>query len=212
MARARKADPAHDRAIRDAWYKRNRERILAESRQWFEQHGKRAQQSASDGGKTPKQKQSEYNKRYAQQNKDRIKERRRHREANNRPAVRKAKADKYATDPFYWIAVRLRARLREALKSRGIRKNNRTMELIGCTTEHLRQHLERQFRDGMTWENRGYRGWHIDHIIPCAAFDLSNPDHQRQCFHWTNLQPLWEADNKSKGAKIPDGHQPQLPI
>jgi HNH endonuclease. len=53
----------------------------------------------------------------------------------------------------------------------------------------------------MSWDNYGRDGWHIDHIRPCASFDLTDPEQQRQCFHYTNLQPLWAADNIRKGAK-----------
>lgn len=80
-------------------------------------------------------------------------------------------------------------------------KSARTMDLTGCTITELRQHLEAQFVDGMDWDNYGRNGWHIDHIRPCASFDLADPDQQRQCFHYSNLQPLWEADNIRKGAK-----------
>lgn len=81
------------------------------------------------------------------------------------------------------------------------RKANRTTQLIGCSMEQLRSHLESKFKPGMTWENHG-NGWHIDHIIPCAAFDFTNPDQIFQCFHYTNLQPLWAHENLSKSDKI----------
>ena len=54
----------------------------------------------------------------------------------------------------------------------------------------------------MTWKNWGVKGWHLDHIIPCASFDLSLPEEQKKCFHYTNLQPLWAEDNLSKGSKL----------
>ena len=77
-----------------------------------------------------------------------------------------------------------------------------TLDLLGCSVEELWIHLEKQFTAGMTRENHGRNGWHIDHIIPCASFDLSDPEQQSQCFHYTNLQPLWAEDNIKKGNKI----------
>ena len=50
----------------------------------------------------------------------------------------------------------------------------------------------------MTWENHTTHGWHIDHVKPCAVFDLSKPEEQKKCFHYTNLQPLWAKENLSK--------------
>jgi hypothetical protein len=68
--------------------------------------------------------------------------------------------------------------------------------------EKLFAHLEAQFRDGMSWDNYGRYGWHIDHIIPCSSFDLTDTDQQRKCFHYTNLQPLWAHENLSKGPRF----------
>jgi hypothetical protein len=82
------------------------------------------------------------------------------------------------------------------------KKAYKTHELIGCTIPQLMAHLEAHFTDGMTWGNKGRGGWHIDHIIPCALFDLTDPEQQKACFHWSNLQPLWEADNIRKGARL----------
>lgn len=98
----------------------------------------------------------------------------------------------------YFIASRLRIRAYFALK--GLRKSAPTLELLGCTIEHLRAHLEAQFTDGMSWDNYGVHGWHIDHKRVCASFDLSDPEQQRQCFHYTNLQPMWAEENWSKNS------------
>jgi hypothetical protein len=91
--------------------------------------------------------------------------------------------------------------VRHALVSQG--KSITTEKLLGCTFEYARSHLEAQFTKGMGWDNYGVNGWHIDHIIPCASFDLTDPDQQRQCFHYTNLQPLWAEDNLRKSDKLP---------
>jgi hypothetical protein len=72
-------------------------------------------------------------------------------------------------------------------------------ELLGCTAEELKVYIESKFKPGMTWENYGREGWHIDHVKACANFDLTNPAQQRECFHYTNLQPLWAQENRKKG-------------
>ena len=72
------------------------------------------------------------------------------------------------------------------------------MELIGCSKEELIKHLESQFIEGMTWENWSLNGWHIDHIRPISSFDLSDPAQAKECFHYSNLQPLWAIDNLKK--------------
>jgi hypothetical protein len=91
----------------------------------------------------------------------------------------------------------LRERLRAALTGRV--KSESSIKIVGCSTEHLMHWLEAQFSVGMTWEN--YGKWHVDHKKPCASFDLSNPEAQKACFHFSNLQPLWASENLAKGAK-----------
>lgn len=73
-------------------------------------------------------------------------------------------------------------------------------DLIGCTMDDFKKWISSQFKDGMSWENYGYNGWHIDHIRPCASFDLTKSEEQKRCFHYTNLQPLWAKPNRSKGS------------
>ena len=96
----------------------------------------------------------------------------------------------------------LRARIRAALKQQSASKDLGTADIVGCTIAELRAHLEMQFKEGMSWDNHGQ--WHIDHIKPCAAFDLTDPKQQRECFHFTNMQPLWAHENQIKGASIDD--------
>lgn len=101
----------------------------------------------------------------------------------------------------------LRKRIWETLKGRN--KSKSTIVLIGCSILYLNQHLQKQFKPGMAWNNygtgwygKGKKQWHIDHIIPCAKFDLSKSEEQKKCFHYTNLQPLWAKENWSKNDKI----------
>jgi hypothetical protein len=98
----------------------------------------------------------------------------------------------------YRLACNLRNRLNKALKN--LTKSESTKKLLGCTMEELKIHLQNQFSTGMSWDNYGQ--WHIDHIRPCASFDLSDSEQVNQCFHYSNLQPLWAKDNWSKGSKL----------
>ena len=91
----------------------------------------------------------------------------------------------------------LRSRVSHALSRNS--KSDSTETLVGCSMNELRDHLESQFTAGMTWDN--YGEWHVDHIKPCAMFDFSIDSHQFQCFHYTNMQPLWAIDNYKKGNK-----------
>lgn len=105
---------------------------------------------------------------------------------------------KLATDPAFRVMQRQLKRLRQALKTQGVPRNKRVNKGFGCSALDLKAHLEALFLPGMSWENYGYNGWHVDHIRPIASFDLNDPEQFAQCFHYTNLQPLWAADNLAK--------------
>ena len=114
-----------------------------------------------------------------------------------RAYVQKSNKKRLKEDLEYRLLHNLRSRCQSVLKSTSLSKSR----LVGCNGKKLREHLEAQFQEGMTWENYGYEGWHMDHIKPCASFDLSDEEEQKKCFHYTNLQPLWAKDNYAKGSK-----------
>lgn len=97
------------------------------------------------------------------------------------------------------LAQLLRNRTKVAIKIKNLRKSKHFHEYIGCTSIELKQHLEKQFQPGMTWENHSFSGWHIDHIIPlCSA---KNEQELYKLCHFTNLQPLWAQANLQKGGR-----------
>lgn len=149
-----------------------------------------------------RQKRLKYNHNYYELNKEELRNYQRTYKRNNRQKVlalqRKIHA-RNSNNPIYRIKRALRARVSIAVKNKA-KKAAGTSELVGCSIAQLIRHLEVQFQPGMTWEN--YGDWHIDHIRPCASFDFSNPEHQRACFHYSNLQPLWARDNLTKGDSI----------
>jgi len=108
--------------------------------------------------------------------------------------------EKYHKDLNYKMKSTIRRSILYALQGKD--KSKRTLEFLGCSIEYFWKHLESQFTPRMTRENHGSFGWHVDHKIPCAAFDLKCPVQQLACFHYSNLQPLWWKDNIKKGAKI----------
>lgn len=81
-------------------------------------------------------------------------------------------------------------------------KHGKTIELLGATAEEVKKHIESLFVEGMSWDNYSWDTWHIDHIIPLAAFDLRSEQQQKFAFHYTNLQPLWFKENIAKGDKF----------
>ena len=165
-----------------------------------------------------KEKNKQYNKKWRLDHKDKY---RLYNKKRNKPTKQKRKEQKKRWKTNYpdkyiaqyrkeWqrrksiagerIKSALRCRLYGAIKSQSVKKTNHTMELLGCSVEFLWSHLESMFSDGMTREN--YGKWHVDHIKPCASFDLSDPEQQRECFNYKNLQPLWAKDNLKKADKI----------
>jgi hypothetical protein len=121
----------------------------------------------------------------------------------NRTRINKRMRE-YYKDPNKKLRRTISTRILQAVKH-GFTEGTKvasSMQLVGCTIDELRDHLESQFTDGMTWDNMGRGGWHIDHIIPCSFFDLTKPSHQKLCFNYQNLQPLWEKDNIIKADNI----------
>ena len=98
------------------------------------------------------------------------------------------------------LAHNMRSRLWSAISH--CQKTGSAVRDLGCTINELRDHLEAQFQQGMTWDNWTRDGWHIDHIKPLASFDLTDREQFKEACHYTNLQPLWAEENLSKGAKL----------
>lgn len=108
---------------------------------------------------------------------------------------------KYHEDINYRLKKRLRHALWRALT--GLRKGKHIIDLLGCSIDEFKRHLEEQFQEGMNWGNYGRSGWEIDHILPIASFDLTDSEQIAQCFHYSNMQPLWGPENWAKSNKMP---------
>lgn len=106
---------------------------------------------------------------------------------------------KHKSKPQVRVLENLRERLRLLVRKRNVDKAGPARVLIGCPVHQLQEHLEKQFTPEMNWDNYGSY-WHVDHIRPCASFDLSRREEQHRCFHFSNLQPLEGRENVRKGA------------
>ena len=176
--------PSRDPAVRKEYYAKNKAHILEYNRLRY-----LAKKDAIKARVNT----------YRLANLEHIKEQKSQWKKANRAQENRKRRERRAKDPVYRLSLVLRCRISNVLRGKG-KKAEKSITLLGCSVAWLLAHLEKQFTPGMSWDNYG-SGWHIDHIRPCASFDLSATDQQKQCFHYTNLQPLWAKDNLSKGAK-----------
>ena len=175
-----------------AWgkeYRKNNAELLSKShKRWYEKNKKKVYL---------------YQKSYRRNNKEKVRRwQKTYYERYGQEYSKNYHRERCRRDSNYRLKCRVRTRIWDALSGR-IKKFSTRVLLDVPNLEFLWQHLERQFQSGMTRENYGL--WHVDHIIPCASFDLTDPEQQKKCFHYTNLQPLWAFDNISKGKKIISG-------
>lgn len=183
----------------------NRKRSRERYQRNLERDREKNRQKSRDFRQNHPDKVKQYRKNLVKSNKERSKEY----YAKNKTQINANKnerdKERLKTDILFRTKHYLRVRLNKELRRVNTTKSDRTVSLLGCSIEELRAHLESNFTIGMSWENYGIwqmdkpMTWHIDHIRPCASFDLSDPEQQRECFHWTNLQPLWAIDNLTKG-------------
>jgi len=222
------ADPEARRASSKAYYQRNRERRRVQAKAAYQKNKARLRELnrawRQRNPERTRQLNREWDRRNAERRRRRARERyqsmtperaaalreswKRYRE-RNREKIRSRNKARIATDPGYKFAQLLRSRVGKALKEQHAAKAFKTIDLVGCSMHDLLAHFERHFQPGMSWQNYGRHGWHVDHIVPCAAFDLSRPDQQKICFHYTNLRPAWESDNVRRQSRI-EGELPLL--
>ena len=195
---------------RKQYYKKNKEVIIEKNKQYYQENEAHLMERSKQWRKKNKEAIAERNKQWYMDNREVILEK--NRKAVATPAYRKKRNEnarkRRANDPLFRMIHNLRAGLWQAMA--GTQKTKKTMELLGCSQEYLRDHLSAQFTEGMTLENYGLKGWHIDHIQPVDDFDHNDPEQVAVCWHYTNLQPMWWRDNIIKSNKTPTEHQVNL--
>ena len=169
------------------YYQKNKIKILASSKKYREKNKEKVREMIDDWNIKHPERIKEYERtRY-----------KKHKKKRNAATLKRYRS-RYSKDTNFRLANIIRLRIRKAVVKQY--RTSSSKELLGCTIQEVREYLASKFQPGMSWENHGE--WHIDHILPCSSFDLTKVSEQKRCFHYTNLQPLWAADNLSKGCSI----------
>lgn len=155
------------------YYKKNRIKLLEEKKEYYKKNQKIIYEKLLIYNEKNRERVSEYKKLYHKKLKE--------------------------SSPLYKLKVLMRDRLNKFFKYSKLNKNNSTLKIVGCPPDKLKEHIEKQFVDGMSWENHGLFGWHIDHIIPLSS--AKTEEELYKLCHFSNLQPLWAKDNLRKSNK-----------
>lgn len=182
--------------MKSSYYVEHRETILLRAKEHYINNKEKRLEYVREYQRNNKEKKRIWAKKYRDNNKDK---RRKWIEANREKIAKslsnRAKARRLI-DANYRLSTNLRSRLYKAI--RGYSKDVSAVKDLDCSIEQLKKHIESQFREGMTWDNYGTRGWHIDHILPLSSFNLSDTHQAKKACHYTNLQPLWWYENLKK--------------
>jgi len=189
-----------DREYYQNYSKINYDKVIKSQRTYQENNKEKENIRKQKYREENREKMKIYSREYRKKNGEKISESAKIYYQNNKNKRRVYENNKRKNDTIFKMTNSMRSRINIYLKSRKIYKTNKTFEIVGCTPEFLKEHLEKQFKEGMSWENYGLYGWHIDHIIPLSSSKTEEKIHQLS--HYTNLQPLWAEDNLKKGNKI----------
>jgi hypothetical protein len=179
------------------WRKENRDKIKNRYQRYYQENKEKITSYRENNKDNIKIKLLNWRKNNPERNKELLRNWRK----NNPHKVkqyRKLGRERGKFDTLFNIKQRMRCRLHHFLNKCEIAKKTKTFDILGCSPYFLKQYLEKQFKDGMTWDNRNE--WHIDHIIPLSS--AKTEDEIYKLCHYTNLQPLWAEDNLKKGNKI----------
>ena len=158
------------------WRDNNKEYMSNKSKTWYEEN---------------KEHRKQYLKEFREKNIDKIRQIKRDYERNRK-----------ATDPLYKLISNFRTAIYQVLKESNVEKNKSYFDILGYTPEELIIHLEKQFKDDMTWDNYGV--WHVDHKLPITSFDIQEMGDEEfmKCWCLDNLQPMWGEENIRKSNKL----------
>jgi hypothetical protein len=184
------------------YYQQNKERFKERRKKYYQGNKERLNEYKKEWYQKNKERIKEKGKKYRERNKELIKERKKKYREQNRGLINERARERFKTDSLYKMSTNLRSRTYKAFKRKCYSKNSKTQKMLGVDWEVAKQHIEKQFKKGMNWDN--YGEWHIDHIIPLAS--ANTEEELKKLCHYSNLQPLWAEDNLSKSDSI-EGQQ-----
>lgn len=205
---ATKKHREENKAIVSAWQKeyrsRNKETLYEKKKEYRGKVADKIKAAKSLYYQENKERIEEKAKKYRAENKEIIFAWQKEYRGRNKEALRakhkEYKRERIKSDPIFKLKRTISRRIHHALKDNY--KSESTIKLLGCTPEEAKKHIESTFEPWMTWENHGFYTWHVDHRIPLASFDLTDPEQLAKACHYTNLQALPAKENLSKGAKL----------
>jgi hypothetical protein len=168
---------------------KNREKLKAYLASYFQENKEKLNAANRTWAKENKNARSAHQRKWLENN----------RESRNVWRAKRA-VERRKTDPIHAMREVARTRIRHALNNKGFKRQAKTAIMVGCSWAKLKLHIESQFVDGMSWENRHL--WEVDHIIPLSS--ANTQEDIIKLSHFSNLQPLWKEDNRSKSDKMPD--------
>lgn len=174
-----KENPEKVRESLKTWAKLNPDKVRLKRKKYNLKHS----EINKEKSRLWREKNPEYKKKYNKENREKLWENEKKRRENI----------------LVKLTVNIRNRVKIFLKTKNITKRNKTFDFVGCTPEYLKEHIEKQFTEGMSWDLMG-KHIHIDHIIPLSS--AKTEEEIYKLCHYTNLQPLWAKDNLSKNNKI----------
>jgi len=184
-------------------YMDNNLEMNLKSKLWRQNNPEKRKEVTSNYRVKNKEKLKISNKEYREKNKEKEQIRQKIYYQNNKEKVltrnREYNKNRLDIDDFFRVKTYVRNRINKFLKSKNILKKNKTFDIVGCSPEFLKEHLENQFTNGMSWDLMGQQ-IHIDHIIPLSSANTEEEIY-KLC-HYTNLQPLWAEDNLKKSNKL----------
>lgn len=178
--------------------KKNKEKLIEGKRIYRENNKEKLKEKAKEYRKNNKEK----FKKYRKDNKEELKEKRKIHYINNKEKCNeqcnKYQKNRKQTEPLFKLRCNITNLIRGSIRNKGYTKKSKSFEILGCTFEEFKKHIERQFIAGMNWHNRNE--WHLDHIYPTSL--AKSEQELIKLNHYTNFQPMWALENISKGNKI----------